>query len=224
MASALVYRAVIFDLFGTLVEDVQLSVHERMAGLLGLTVERFLEHWSPGYEARGSGKRTFEECLIEMCSALNLSLDHSLVREIAMVRVDELAKHLQLVKPGALSLLDTLTKEGTPRALISNASVEVHFGWSDSPIAAWFPNPIFSCDVGLMKPDPAIYRIACEQLRCAPEDCVFIGDGGDQELIGAAALGMTAVQVGSSRPRVPEAKHWVSSLDELAPLLGLARI
>lgn len=41
-----------------------------------------------------------------------------------------------------------------------------------------------------MKPDPAIYLLACRRLGVAPEDCVFVGDGGDRELEGAAAVGM----------------------------------
>lgn len=35
---------------------------------------------------------------------------------------------------------------------------------------------IFSCDVGFRKPDPKIYEIALEKLKCDPEECIFIDD------------------------------------------------
>jgi len=35
---------------------------------------------------------------------------------------------------------------------------------------------IFSCDVGFRKPDPQIYEIALEKLKCDPEECIFIDD------------------------------------------------
>ena len=35
---------------------------------------------------------------------------------------------------------------------------------------------IFSCDVGFRKPDPQIYEMALERLKCEPEECIFIDD------------------------------------------------
>jgi putative hydrolase of the HAD superfamily len=40
---------------------------------------------------------------------------------------------------------------------------------------------VFSCDVGLAKPDPAIYRVAADRLGADPTDCVFIGGGADDD-------------------------------------------
>ena len=212
-------KAVVFDLFGTLVEDIQATIHERMAELLGLPTELFLEHWLPGYEARGKGVKTFEECVAEMSETLHLSLEHGVVEAIAKVRTDALAEHLQRVKPGALATLERLTAAGFPLALVSNASVEVHAGWDSSPVSSWFPSPIFSCDVHLMKPDPAIYLLACNQLDVPPSRCLFVGDGGDNELSGAMQVGMTTVQVPSYRERIPDADYSVASLDEMGALL-----
>ena len=39
-----------------------------------------------------------------------------------------------------------------------------------------FDQIIFSCDVGLRKPDPKIYEIALEQLKCVARECIFIDD------------------------------------------------
>ena len=49
---------------------------------------------------------------------------------------------------------------------------------------------VFSCDVGLLKPDPEIYCLACRRLEVSPEDCLFVGDGSSDELNGASGVRM----------------------------------
>ncbi|WP_346533844.1 HAD-IA family hydrolase [Micromonospora sp. DPT] len=98
---------------------------------------------------------------------------------------------LDRVSTTALDVLDALREEGHPLALISNATAETAEAWPQSQLARRFDVAIFSCDVGLAKPDPAIYRTATERLGVAPAQCVFVGDGADGELAGAAEVGMT---------------------------------
>lgn len=68
-----------------------------------------------------------------------------------------------------------------------------------------------SSKVGVRKPEPRFYEIACEQLGVAPWACVFLDDLGIN-LKPAAAMGMKTIKVGD--PRV--------ALDELGTLLGLS--
>ena len=53
---------------------------------------------------------------------------------------------------------------------------------------------IESSKVGLRKPDPAIYLLACERLGVAPEETVFLDDFG-VNLKAARELGMTTIKV-----------------------------
>ena len=46
----------------------------------------------------------------------------------------------------------------------------------------------------LQKPGPAIYLLAAGRMGARPEDCVFVGDGGSDELAGAKAAGMRTAQ------------------------------
>jgi putative hydrolase of the HAD superfamily len=64
---------------------------------------------------------------------------------------------------------------------------------------------------GLRKPDPAIYRIACERLAAHPEEMIFLDDIGGN-LKPARAMGMATIKVDT-----PE-----SALSELAALVGVA--
>jgi putative hydrolase of the HAD superfamily len=51
-----------------------------------------------------------------------------------------------------------------------------------------------SSQVGLRKPDPAIYQLVCERLGVAPDEAVFLDDLG-MNLKPARAMGMTTIKV-----------------------------
>ena len=67
--------------------------------------------------------------------------------------------------------------------------------WDRCPIASLFDSTIFSCSAGCMKPEPQIYQLSMRQLGVSPDQCVFVGDGGSDELRGARDVGMTAVMI-----------------------------
>jgi epoxide hydrolase-like predicted phosphatase len=51
---------------------------------------------------------------------------------------------------------------------------------------------VYSHEVGLAKPDPAVYRLVCQRLEVAPEEAVFL-DNREGAVEGAATVGMAAV-------------------------------
>lgn len=61
-------------------------------------------------------------------------------------------------------------------------------------VRAHFHQIIESSKVGLRKPDPRIYRLACEKMGVAPEEVVFLDDLGIN-LKPARELGMTTIKV-----------------------------
>jgi epoxide hydrolase-like predicted phosphatase len=72
-----------------------------------------------------------------------------------------------------------------------------------------FDAVVISSEVGLRKPDPAIYALGAREIGVAPADCVFVDDLGGN-LKPAAALGMATI------------KHVdaVSTIAQLRDLLG----
>ena len=56
----------------------------------------------------------------------------------------------------------------------------------------WFDDVISSADVGMAKPDHAIYRLAAERLKLPIEECIFIDDS-ERNVVGAREAGMTAI-------------------------------
>lgn len=57
-----------------------------------------------------------------------------------------------------------------------------------------FDTVVESCVEGVRKPDPRIYRIACDRLQVEPETCIFLDDLG-VNLKPARAMGMTTIKV-----------------------------
>ncbi len=70
---------------------------------------------------------------------------------------------------------------------------------------------IESAKVGVRKPEPRIYRMACEALSVEPHQAVFLDDLG-ANLKGARELGMHTIKV----------DHTLSAIDELEAVLGFA--
>jgi len=53
---------------------------------------------------------------------------------------------------------------------------------------------VFSDEAGAVKPEPAIFLQALEQLGVEPANAMFVGDRLETDVQGAANLGMTTVQ------------------------------
>jgi putative hydrolase of the HAD superfamily len=77
-------------------------------------------------------------------------------------------------------------------------------------IMALFEHVVESSKLNMRKPDPRIYRHACELLGVAPEACVYLDDLGIN-LKPARTMGMATIKVKSAD----------QALDELQALLGM---
>jgi putative hydrolase of the HAD superfamily len=80
-------------------------------------------------------------------------------------------------------------------------------------VLARFSAVIESSKVGVRKPEPRFYEIACETVNVQPDECVFLDDLGIN-LKPAAAMGMQTIKVANS----------TQALTELSQVLGLASI
>ena len=83
---------------------------------------------------------------------------------------------------------------------------------SDSPrhadVLALFDVVVESSRVGIRKPNPRFYAIACEQLDVEPGRCAFLDDLGIN-LKPAAAMGMTTIKVVSSEQALTDLERVV---------------
>jgi len=215
-------RPVIFDLFNTLVDgadDERVRVLGEMALVVGVApadlIAAYHATWRDRLVQWGA-----EMTVRVLAQRLGASPTEEQVRRAAALRRAMSRRVLDAVSPGTLAVLDALRADGHPMALISNATSDTAEAWPMSRLASRFEVAVFSCEVGMAKPDPRIYRLAAERLGVAPTDCVFVGDGADGELDGAAAVGMTVFRTMEHNDTAP---NWegpvLSALADLPVLL-----
>lgn len=195
----MVYKAVIFDLFGTLVDNLRAveydNVLSQMAAKIGVARTEFIQCWHDSYHERMSGHfPTPESNILHICKALGVLPGTDQIRAAIQARVDYVQRAL-VPRKGAVETIRAIKKAGLKIGLISDCSWETPLLWKQTAFAGLFDEAIFSCAVGLKKPDPRIYLLACERLEVSPQDCLYVGDGSSHELTGAAAVGMSPLLI-----------------------------
>ena len=228
------YKAVIFDLFGTLVEIFSRQEYENtlaeMVSILKAPYDEFYKIWIQTADQRSIGVfRNLEENIEYICRELKISISDNQLKLARQVRFNFVA-HSLTPKKDAIEVLSHLKSKGCRTGLISNCSTVPPIIWPDTPFAPLIDVAVFSSSVGLQKPDPHIYHLATKRLSVKPENCLYIGDGDSHELTGALNVGMNPVLIrnpdedSANVLRVnPETEKWngliISSLKEVLNLI-----
>lgn len=193
------YEAVIFDLFGTLVDNFIRGEYEsvlaEMAAILNTPLKEFQRVWLDSFPQRVTGVHANQKASIEyICRELNVRVIEAQVEHAFRVRLDY-TKRSMIPRPHALETLKKLKESGYKIGLISDCSGEIPLIWGSTPFVPFFDVTVFSCVAGIKKPDPRIYHLATDPLKVRPQDCLYIGDGSSQELTGALKVGMHPVLI-----------------------------
>ena len=94
------------------------------------------------------------------------------------------------VEPGSIEVLDDLRAGGTRMALLSNAGFDFGDAFRRAPFARYFEQVFVSAELGMIKPDPEIYRHVARELGIDPTAMVFI-DNKKVNVEGAEGIGVT---------------------------------
>jgi putative hydrolase of the HAD superfamily len=221
------FGAVIFDLFGTLVAfptHGHMQVLCEMATRLGVSPEHFFRLWLDTFPQRAVGIfRTKTANLAHICRTLDIPVDDERLSGAADLFLEFERRHL-IPRDDAIETLSRVKDAGLKTGLISDCSPPLPV-WPETPFAPLIDVSIFSCEVGMRKPDPQIYYLTCSRLGVPPQHCLYVGDGGSQELTGASRVGMHAVllrSLGEQGAVRYDADVWHGpSISTLSELIGL---
>ena len=225
------YNAVVFDLFGTLIDFLPDSMYEensrRMASALGVPAENFRRAWLETALERNLGRfESTEGDIMQVCARIGYTPDRSKVAEAVEIRL-EIVRSNHEPRDEAVDTLTALRSLGLKTGIVSDTLFETVRIWPETAFAPLFDAAVFSCAVGICKPDPRIYLHLCRLLSVEPEACLYVGDGSSKELTGAGNVGMTPVliRVGYDSifdERRPDALEWkgavISHLSEILEL------
>ena len=188
-------QAVFFDLYETLITEwknnekkVTYSVKE-----LGLDDNIYKKEWSVRRDRRMDGAfPDHQSVLRDILISLGKPIEESVIKEIHQQRVNSKLFPFEEIDSKIILMLQTLKEMKVKLGLISNCTAEEVLGWEKSILANLFDDVVFSYKVKKSKPNSEIYLTACDNLNISPENSLFIGDGGSNELQGASKVGMKA--------------------------------
>lgn len=213
------FRAVVFDLWHTLAtwpEEESRAFRQRWSEHMGVETIELDAVWegAGAYERRETG--SIASAVAAVHDALGREAD---IDEVLAWRLD-MTRRALAPDPGVIATLLELRRRGVATGLISNCTEDVALVWGDSPFAGLFDVAIFSATAGCMKPDRRIYELALAGLGLGAWECLFVGDGANDELRGAQRVGLTPVLMDRER----EEPRWtglrVAAIPQILDLVG----
>ena len=188
-------KAVIFDMYETLIThyDSPLYFSMHMAADAGIPVEEFQALWMPTDTERTIGQLSFEDAIRDILMKADRYsdelLNHIIAKRYAIKK--DCFEHLH---SEIIPMLTKLKEQGIKIGLISNCFSEEAVVIRESTLFPYFDAVYLSYEQGLKKPDSEIFKRCMDELHLTAEECIFVGDGGSQELEASGSLGMKPLQ------------------------------
>jgi len=117
--------------------------------------------------------------------------------------------------PEVPGVLARLRAGGARLAVVSNWDVSLHDVLERTGLRPLVDAVVISAELGVAKPDPAIFRAALERLDVARAGALHVGDSLEHDVAGARAAGIEAVLVARNGAAPPPGVRTIASLTEL---------
>jgi len=186
------YRALLFDLDGTLAETDSLHLPTWVDTLRPYGIEMDEEF----YRERISGRSTPK--IVEDLLPYLSTEEGRMLADAKEASFRKRAVELEPL-PGLLDFMREAKSRGLSLALVTNAPAQnVESILLALELEVFFDEVVLSDDVGPVKPDPAPYRAALERLGIAPEEAVAFEDS-TSGLASSVAAGIPTVGIASTQ-------------------------
>ena len=164
--------AVVFDVGKVLVEWDPRYLYEKLIADAGARAAFLRDVVTPAWHFQHDAGRAFAETSAELIA---LYPQHRALIEAWGPRFGETIPHLI---PGMADLVAELARADMPLYAITNFSGEFWppFAVREAKLFAQFRDIVVSGDEKLLKPDPAIYRLALRRFGLAPGAGLFVDD------------------------------------------------
>lgn len=121
----------------------------------------------------------------------DVALSERCARDYGRYRSDVLE-----LSPGALHCIETLRARGCKLGIVTNGFAATHHEKiARLGITDHFDALFLADEMGMVKPDPAVFRHACRVLGSVPERTAMVGDRYDRDIIGAQECGLYTVLI-----------------------------
>jgi putative hydrolase of the HAD superfamily len=174
---------------------------------------------TPIHDARA---QLWSDALVASGIPLDIELARRCGERYTRYRADE----LQLF-PGALDLIAALRARGCKLGIVTNGFAATHNEKVDRLGLRPYVDGLFLADeMGMVKPDPEIFRLVCRTLGSEPARTAMVGDRYDRDIVGAAEVGLFTVLIDLHAIPLPEGARppdaVVNAISEVLGVLPLA--
>lgn len=211
-------RAVVLDLYGTLVEIQTNESKGEVFRYLSNYIEYYGVKMSPGEleEAVESEKDRYLHSDREVYPEVDLGvafanilrrkgLDDDFVAMSCCKVFRALSRERFQLYSDSIPVLRKLRRRGLPLALLSDA--QRCFTYQECSLLGidkFFEHMVLSTHFGFKKPDPRLFAIACNLLNVTPAEAVYVGDNPEKDIEGARETGMRTILVDRGQLRGAE--------------------
>jgi putative hydrolase of the HAD superfamily len=182
------WEAVVFDYGRVLSHSPTPAEIVEFAAVVGVPEPPFFQLYSDTRDDYDCGRHDCQQHWQRFAEAANIELTRHQVGRI----VDHENRLWLRANQDALELAREIKSNGLRTAILSNMPPDLlremrnSFNWLDE-----FEVQIWSCEHGVIKPDPGIYKLCLEALSCEPQRVLFFDDR-PRNVEGARKMGMEA--------------------------------
>lgn len=192
--------AVLFDLDDTLYRELD-YVEQGFRNVAGVLAEH-LSKMGAGRKAPGPDMLCYQMMELMEMEGRGKIFDRICERYDADISVQELIEVYRDTKPklslypDGEKLLEWLRDKKKKTGLLTDGNAQVqHRKIEALGLDKRFDVVLASDDLGLAKPDPAVYAYCIDRLGIAPQETVYIGDNTSKDFIGAGKIGMRTIRI-----------------------------
>jgi putative hydrolase of the HAD superfamily len=179
-------RVVLFDYGEVISNEPSPEARGELVRLAGVPAERFWPAYWQHRDDLDRGTLTVVEYWAAIAAATDAAFPAARVHELY---VADFTSWIQ-VNPDVVTIIDELVEGHTRVALLSNAALDYGDHFRFSPLGQYFERVFVSAEMGMLKPQPEIYRAVVAELGIDAADVVFI-DNKEVNIEGARAVGLT---------------------------------
>ncbi|WP_329177338.1 HAD family hydrolase [Streptomyces sp. NBC_01477] len=196
------FSAVVFDFFGTLTPSTPAGVWDehaaRSAAPLGIPEQQWRRALDESFPERAMGTLgDLPQSICTLAQRCGVTPDGEALAAATSARLVS-QRELFVLRDEALDTLEQLRSDGFRIGVLSDCTIELAETWPTLPLAPLVDAVVLSCQEGRRKPDPELFRKIARELGTPTSECLYVGDGGGDELTGATSQGMTAVMLRAS--------------------------
>ena len=78
--------------------------------------------------------------------------------------------------PDTPPVLKSFASAGIPIGIVSNTGWSIHEGYAATGLDGFIQTFVLSCDLGIAKPDPEPFQLACDRLGVSPDRTLMVGN------------------------------------------------